>query len=179
MTRFVVAGTGRSASTWAAAIFRICGLNVTHQHVFTWDAVARQDWVWGDSIGEASYMAVPLLPHITDREPDTRIILLRRDREAVAASWVGRDGFRNPTSRPQFHECVRDMFPHVFDVDDPYEQALRYADAWNGYAEQFAHHVFDVEGLAPKTLFEVTGHADDYRHVLATGVSTTINSDKH
>ncbi|MCH9731592.1 MAG: hypothetical protein K0U84_18280 [Actinomycetia bacterium] len=179
MARFVVCGTGRSATTWAAAVFRICGLPVTHQKVFTWDSVAKRDWMWGDSVGEASYMSVPLLAGIAEREPDTVIILLRRDREAVAASWVGRDGFRNPKARPEFHACVRDMFPTVFDVDDPYKQALRYVDAWNGYAERFADHVFDVEGLPPRTLFEVTGHADDYRHVLATGVSTTINSDKH
>lgn len=179
MARFVVCGTGRSGTTWAAAIFRICGLPVTHQKVFTWDAVAAGAWDWGDSVGEASYMSVPLLGDIRAREPDTRIVLLRRDREAVAASWVGRDGFRNPKARPEFHDCVRDLFPHVFDVDDPYEQALRYVDAWNHHAERFAHHVFDVEGLAPRTLFQVTGRDADYRHVLATGVSTTINSDKH
>lgn len=179
MARFIVTGTGRSGTTYSQAIFRICGLNVTHQQVFTWETIKTKRWSWMARHGDSSYMAVPILPDIRRKEPDTLVILMKRDPKLVAESWLRRGAFTNHMDRaaPDLKRVLNQHFPDVLKSRDPMRRALNYVDTWNGYAEQYADHIYNIENVDPRELFEVTGHMDMYDSVLVNAVSHTINSD--
>ncbi len=178
MSRFLIVGAGRSGTTYAQAVHQVCGIPTSHQKVFTWASVAAGEWDWGTNVGEASFMAVPALPLIRHKEPDTRIVLIKRDIDAIAESWAARGAFQPDMgdTYPDWHDTITRMFPSVFSGETPVEQAKRYAMAWQIYAAAYADAVFDIESLSLPALFAATGQAAHYDEVLAGSISTTINS---
>lgn len=180
MSHFIICGTGRSGTTYCQAVLRVCGVNCSHQQVFTWANYTTRFWDWRDRDGDSSYMAVPLLDKITQYEPDTRIVLVKRNPLRVAWSWLGRGAFADDmdTALPDFASILNERFPDVLAADTPHDRAMRYVEAWNGYAEQYAHHVFDIESLVLPELFDAVGHLNRYDAVLAGAISETINTDR-
>lgn len=178
MSRFLIVGTGRSASTFCQAVFRVCGVRCTHQSVFTFGNYSSREWDWGDSEGEASFMAVPLLADIKNREPDTTIILVQRQTDMVVRSWLRRGLFHDDmaTKYPEFHAVLSDMFPNVLEGISPECRAWRYVQAWNGHAAQYADALFNVETMSLPALFVAAGQTHNYDHVLAHSISRTVNS---
>lgn len=178
MSRFLIVGTGRSGTTYCQAVLRVCGVSCTHQTVFTWDAWQHQSWDWGDSAGEASFMAVPLLPLIREREPDTRVVLVKRSPSKVVASWLNRGCFADDMGAhyPGFAQALNQLRPDVLKASTAEARAYHYVDVWNDYAAQHSDAVFYLESLRLPELFEVCGQGHMYDSVLAGSISKTINT---
>ena len=178
MSRFLIVGTGRSGTTYCQAVMRVCGVRCTHQTVFDWDSWQFSSWDWGEAQGEASFMAVPLLPKLRAREPDTRIVLVKRSPDKVVASWLKRGLFRDdmPHEYPGFTQALNTLFPEVLEASTPEERGFRYTQVWNDYAARYAHHTFDLETLSLPALFEACGQLPAYDETLAGSISKTINT---
>lgn len=176
--RFLIVGTGRSGTTYCQAVFRVCGVNCTHQTVFTFDGYPR--WDWGDVEGEASFMAVPFLADLRGREPGTTVVLVRRDHELVVGSWLklGLFGDDMHATHPGWHRILQRMFPDVLGEETPQARAFRYCVEWNHHAEQYADHVFDLQNLDLPELFAAVGHMDKYDAVLAHSIATDVNTHR-
>lgn len=178
MKRFLIVGTGRSATTYCQAVHQVCGVPTTHQKVFTWASYKARRWCWGDAVGEASFMAVPMLTWIREREPDTKIVLVKRNPAEVAASWVARGAFKDDMADryPDWHSVISTLFPSVFDGTTPIACAVRYAKAWTMYAAAYADTVLRVDDMTLPQLFEATGQTANFDAVLAGSISRRINS---
>lgn len=177
--RFLIVGTGRSGTTYCQAVFRVCGVNVSHQTVFNWDSWQTRSWDWGDSVGEASFMAVPLLPVIVKREPGTAIILVRRAAERVVASWLKRGLFGDDMGAeyPGFTKALNELFPHVLRASTPQERGESFVHEWNTYAAKYADVIFDLETMGLSELFHACNQKHMFDPVLAGSISKTINTD--
>lgn len=180
MSHVLIVGTGRSGTTYAQAVLRVCGVQCSHQKVFTWDCYRTRDWDWGDSEAEASFMAVPVLDTVRQREPDTKIILIVRDHYHVASSWIRRGLFGQDmaVTYPQMTEVLNDMFPHVLAQPTAADRALAYAKAWDEYAATRCDAMFAISTMSLPAFFIACGYEQHYDEVLAKSISATINSDQ-
>ena len=178
MSRFLIVGTGRSGTTYCQAVMRVCGVFCTHQTVFNWDSWQFSSWDWGESQGEASFMAVPLLPKLCEREPDTRIVLVKRHPDKVVASWLKRGLFRDDMGAyyPGFTQALNTLFPHVLEAETPEARGHQFVEVWNDYATQYAHTVLHLESMQLPVLFEACGQRHRYDAILAGSISKTINT---
>ncbi len=179
MARVLFTGTGRCGTTWVQAVLRVCGVNASHQTVFTFvDTMHTRQWDWRGFEVEASFMAVPVLPDIREREPDTKIVLLHRKPADVVRSWIKRGAFGDDMADeyPDWVEAINSIDPTVLAGSNPIERGHRYVDAWNAWAGRYAHHSIRVEETEPVELFEICGRMDAYDGVLANAISRTINT---
>jgi len=65
VSRFVVVGSGRCGTGWAAELLRQCGVNCGHERVFRWGTVLRGEPIdWGDWQADAAWTAVPRLAEL-------------------------------------------------------------------------------------------------------------------
>lgn len=174
---FIITGTGRSGTTYCQAVLRICGIDVTHQQTFTHEATLAGAWHWAGQDGEASFMAVPLLPLVHREEPTTTIVLVTRDPDAVARSWCALGVFADtmPVEYPAFNAVLVEHCHGVLDQPTAYERARAYVECWNTLARPYAHIELDLDRMQPADLFDAIGRCDAYDAVLAGAVSTTIN----
>lgn len=178
MSRFLIVGTGRSGTTYCQAVLRVCGIHCSHQTVFTFDNYVSRGWDWGGWDGEASFMAVPLLEDIKRCEPDTTVVLVTRDPVKVAYSWLQLGLFQGdmPQEYPGLYRVLTEMFPNVLEGETPQRRAMRYCQAWNAHAAQYADVIFDIDSLHPMNLCAAVGHPDKYDPMLTASIATDVNT---
>ena len=174
MGKFLIVGTGRSGTTYCKAILQICGIRTGHQEVFTWDTVKTGEWDWGEFAGEASFMAVPLLEKIKEREPNTTIVTVTRNIKAVESSWSKRGVFEPGWEKfyPDFYDALR---LYARQSDRPSDQLFAYQD----YAISMSDYVLDIENLTrnPYLLFTAVGRMYRYDESMVNLVATNANTD--
>lgn len=142
MSRFVVTGTGRCGTKWAATALRTAGILCGHEQVFTTDMLPQaQSPRWGAFEGDSSLAAVPymLTPGIARR------VLLVRHPLGFAGSLL-RVGPLLAGSQPDgLTRYLKARHPHVFDTDRETTAALRYWTVWNRQAADHADVVLRIE----------------------------------
>lgn len=90
MSRFVIVGSGRCGTGWAAELLRQCGVNCGHERVFRWGPLMRGEPIdWADYQADAAWTAVPRLAELGL----PAVLLTRHPLDAVrsmlALDWFG------------------------------------------------------------------------------------------
>lgn len=137
--KVLVVGTGRSGTGWCSRLLQSAGLNVGHEGVFGPEQAAGAtpiDWYGLD--GDASWLAVPLLP-----VADTRAVLVVRHPLDVVASLVHIDFLHRP-----LHSPYRDVAAaHVDLTGPPLDALLRFWICWNAQAASHVDTTFTLDAL--------------------------------
>jgi hypothetical protein len=131
----LVTGPGRCGTAWASKTLRLAGLDITHQGI-------RHDHVLGDLLpgdagadGDSSFEAAPVSARL--RSEGWRVVLLHRDPESVARSWVRlgvfTDDMRN--THTWWYASLLQHCPHVLDQDTSLARAAAYVDAWTALVD--------------------------------------------
>lgn len=182
MSKFIITGTGRCGTTYCKAILQICGINTGHQQVFNWDSVKTGEWDWTSDYGitdnldgDSSFMAVPLLEKVKEKEPDTTIITINRPLVNVLNSWQMRGVFVDgwETFYPEWAEQLDILTP------DGVERSIEWLERWNEKANLFSDYVLSIDNLTrnPHLLFQAIGKMDKYDASLVKLISTRANSN--
>ncbi|HET7584817.1 MAG TPA: hypothetical protein VFK13_07920 [Gemmatimonadaceae bacterium] len=196
--RFVVTGTGRSGTGYAAKLFNAAGLRCGHEDVFTdkpglWDSaaprqglVARAKEPLGRAKeelrrrrthfeGDASWMAVPRLA----RFKGVSFLQLRHP-IPVIRSFMGTKFFSNPLE----HRAQRRFASAHFEITgDDIRDAMRWWTFWNGLAAAHATMVYRLEDMGEPLFTEILRKlgvetpADRARVALST-VAGGVNSSR-
>jgi len=159
---------------WASEVFKSCGVNCGHQAVFRHRQSLGESVDWGHCLGDASFEAVPRLAEI-----DAVRVLIVRDPLAVMRSWRSLGLFVDTLSTWEhwglLSRVLDRYYPAVLAHPDGACQAALFWYYWNRTAVASADHVFKLEGLEPRTLFEAVGRGNQYR-TCADEVSRTTNT---
>lgn len=140
---FVVTGTGRSGTSWIAAVLNAVGVKTGHENVYGWEVMPWEDWQ-----GDASLNAIPLFALGAPRDGIEVVHLTRHPCWTLASiyhvglGWVGGEN-------PPMHRWL----PDLCTPDEPRTPAehferlceiwCRMIDAAEGYAEA----TFRIEDL--------------------------------
>lgn len=156
--RFLITGTGRSGTTWAANTLTANGVQCDHQQI-RHEHVLAGEYEWpADKIGESSYEAVPLLPHL--RPKVEQVVLLARHPVDVAHSWIQQgvftDEWRNQDDLLQ--KVLAKHLPGIDAQPDPASRALWFWLEWNRLALQYADLVLLLNNTTPHRLLIAVGH---------------------
>lgn len=157
---FVVTGTGRSGTGYAAALFTAAGLKCGHERWFhclpgytggqrppSWKDVARALKVeihrrQLDLRGDASWLAVPYLGDFGGQ-----VFLQLRHPVRVVDSLASWQFFSDPDGR---HRPYLRFASNHFEVSgDDILDAMRWWIAWNRYAEPHADVIYHLETMQP------------------------------
>lgn len=141
--RFVVTGTGRSGTGWAADV-----LGVGHQAMFTGDG-----FVESDAAGDVSFWAA------SQNLEGWRVVLLVRDPRLVVASWLNTGEFHAMIAAGHYRmwqHCNR-IDPAITTEYDVYRRAERYWYAVNYRMAQRADAILRVEDCTPEALGDACG----------------------
>lgn len=131
----LVTGPGRCGTAWAAKTLRLAGLDITHQGI-------RHEHVLGDLLpgdagpdGDSSFEAVPVSGLL--RSEGWKVVLLRRDPEKVARSWVRLGAFTGDMENTHtwWWTSLRQHCPEVLDHDTPLTRASAYVEAWTALVD--------------------------------------------
>lgn len=137
--RFVISGTGRSGTKYAASILNAMQIPCGHESIFT----AEGPREWGNARGDSSWMAAPFLEGF-----DGTVIHLVRDPLAVVNSLVGIGFFdETVTGHEPYRGFVREHLPAAFLSDDPVMRAATFVRLWNELIEPLADLRIKVEDL--------------------------------
>ena len=160
--RFVVTGTGRSGTTYAAQLYRAAGLTCGHEEVFTPRPGWRETAAPRSSLvgrlrqpvgqlreerrrsalrldGDASWMAAPRLPKVKAHR-----VLIVRHPILVIRSFMGTRFFSDPTrNRAQRGYALA----HMRVVGDDVLDTMRWWAFWNALAADHADTVLRLEDL--------------------------------
>ena len=178
---FLIVGAGRSGTTYCQAVHAICGIPTSHQKVFTWETSVTADAIdWRGFAGEASFMGVPKLDLLRLHHPEVRTVLVRRSSVDIGRSWVERGAFGSSMrdTYPDWATAIDVICPNAWSSRFDQGRAIKYAAAWQKYAESRVSYVFDLESMRLEDLFSATGHYQSYDACLAGSVSHNINSGR-
>ena len=158
--RFLIVGTGRCGTAWAASVLQAHGVqcghqSIRHQHVLGYGP----PFDWGDLQGVASFEAVPALPAL--RPQVDRVLLLVRSPLAMARSWLGLGAFGEDMEQQWelFSQVLRRFAPRALDEATPLARAVAYWLDWNRLAAPWADEVLPTDALNGRTLGMALGLA--------------------
>lgn len=156
--RFLITGTGRCGTTWAADVCDSVGLYVRHQSFRHEHALGLTPWSIGQFDGEVSHEAAP----VCDEFEGYRIVLLWRSWEKVVKSWMGLGMFQPGWEEPyhMFYDSIMRFCPEVCEWRRPVDQATQFWVSWNQLVVPYADVWLRVEGLTADGLLESIGWAD-------------------
>lgn len=155
--KFVIAGTGRSGTKWAAAALRSAGWLCGHEQVFPTDmlrhapvgkdgfseptSIGRLDG--GPFDGDSSLAAMPWLPYLSD---DVRKVLLVRHPLDVVASLLATGPLLAGSQPVGLMKYLHREMPDVVDGgQSEVDAAARYWMRWNLAAARHADTVLRLE----------------------------------
>lgn len=160
--KFVICGSGRCGTLWAAEVLRAGAVNCGHQAIFRHETVLGRDWKWGHHHGDSSFEAVPMLDDI-----DAIKIALVREPLAVMRSWRGLGLFVDRVDTWQYWGLLSRVLdahmPAVLSCSDPMAAAAMYWLGWTKLAVQRCDEWFRIESLEPHTLFDAVQRSNQYR----------------
>jgi len=149
--------------------------------VFTWEtSIGAGEIDWRGFDGEASFMGVPKLDLLRWHHPEVRTVLVRRSPVDIGRSWVERGAFGDDMRAvyPDWSTAIDVICPNAWTSRFDQGRAIKYAAAWQKYAESRVAHVFDLESMQLNQLFSATGQLHNYDSCLAGSVSHNINSGR-
>ena len=171
--RFVVTGTPRSATGYAALLFRDMAIACTHERVFKprGALIDILDWYDSASSGESSWLAWAFLGVLPGRVPVLHTV---RD------PWKVVDSLAHPNNilpkrasldrnKQQFRECIRRYCPAVFDYDGDIDRAAALVVHWNARIEEAVERFdcpytrYRVEDISESTVSGLLEAVDVYR----------------
>lgn len=156
MIAFVITGTGRSGTMWAAEALTAAGLPCAHEHsCSSWDDDYGDDQVWRDmpgGLGESSWQAAPFVGAM--QRAGVPVVHLVRHPIEVASSLIGNNMLQPILGEPlPWHRFIEaHIGDHIFRLH-PHDRALRFWTEWNRQIEQP-----DLRWLQPVTWV-------DFRHL--------------
>ena len=130
MDHFVITGTGRSGTRYAAELFTRLGLPCSHQRVFS-DSYNLSGWKlgWDGKIGDSSAFAAPFV----DTLPETTLIIHQvRDPRLVINSMIEHQHV--PGQRAKSDKGLRFLerhVPRVMSIEGLPARAARFWTEWN------------------------------------------------
>ncbi len=144
--RFVVVGTGRSGTKYAAELFTRLGIPCGHEASFSAEPSALAELA-----GDASFGMVPFLQDFTG-------VVFHQTRHplAVLRSIVSTGFFTAPGPYAPYLDLITRSTPTLADRPDPIDKAMHYIVQWNQMAEPFARLRWRVEDLPAPVLAEAT-----------------------
>lgn len=140
---FVIIGTGRSGTTFIAKHFQKGGVRISHEQYFTHKGPylrnPGRDW---RTRGEASWLAVPYLPH----RSMPAIHQVRHPHAVIASLFkIGFFDSRYYAEHKPFADFARRHFTFS---DDPLQSSLRWYLEWNQRCEQITDRRYRIEHVA-------------------------------
>ncbi len=142
--RFVLVGSGRSGTRYAATVFSQLGMPCGHEAVFGW----RQE-VPANLVGDASFCAVPYLG--SSAKPRAVFHQVRHPL-AVLRSIIATGFFADPGQFSPHLELIERSLPEIKRRQTPLAKAMYFIVRWNRMCEPFAHLRWRVEALDAPTL---------------------------
>lgn len=169
-SKFLITGTGRCGTTYAAEVFKSCGVNCGHQQV-----LKHQIKEWGDFEGDASYEAVP---HLKELKGKVIIIHLKRDKQKVIDSYLRTKTFADgwEQSHAELYNSIKRFAPEVLKKKNEHARVTAFYYAWLKHCEKYADFSFNLETLDDKELFKAAGHEDKYDSEKVALIPKDINS---
>lgn len=134
MIDFVITGTGRSGTMWAAKALTAAGLPCAHEHsCSSWEDDYSDDQVWRDmpgGLGESSWQAAPFVGAM--QRAGVPVVHLVRDPIEVASSLVANEMLLpvDDTPLPWHQFIAAHIGDHIFRLH-PHDRALRFWTEWN------------------------------------------------
>jgi hypothetical protein len=173
---FVITGTGRCGTVYAAKLLTSLGHPCTHESIFTPEGIfyalktlgsgslknskcsKKENSNWYPEgvlpVGESSYMAANFLGHKILN--GVKIVHLIRDPAKVIFSWIRFGYFQNKTHKllKPWEDNISIEIPEIWHYDNPIERACYYYLAWNKLIElnadeslYFKHRIEDGNGF--------------------------------
>ncbi len=156
--RFLITGTGRCGTTWAANTLTANGVPCSHQHI-RHEHVLAGAYEWPDgAVGDSSYEAVPLLPHL--RPMVAKVVVLVRHPVDVAHSWLQLGVFTDEwrTQDDLLQKVLAKHLPAIYGQPDAASRALWFWLEWNRLALQYADTVLLLNNTTPHRLLTAVDH---------------------
>jgi hypothetical protein len=144
--RFVVVGSGRSATRYASELFCQLGVPCGHESFF-----AAQRAEASSFVGDASFGAVPFLAGF-----DGVVLHQVRHPLAVLRSILATGFFVRPGQYAPYLELIERELPGMASRADPVRKAMHFIVQWNLLCEPFARLRWQVETLDAATLARAT-----------------------
>lgn len=157
---FVVVGSGRSGTKYAAELFTRLGIPCGHEAVFGWTPQTA-----GTLAGDASFLAVPFLETF-----DGAVYHQVRHPLAVLRSIMATRFFEDPGPYAPHLALIERFLPGVRDIEGALRRAMFFIVQWNLLCEPRARLRWRVETLDPPTLREASllaGHARSLEECVA------------
>lgn len=175
MRRIILTGSGASGLGYIAELLRTIGIKCGHGEVFT----AAEEFDWGESVVDASWLAVPWLRLCNDE----LVIHVVRDPLRVAQSMVP---FFDPQTRideanahwTAQRNAVRRIFPEVFRTADPFARFCSFYKLWNAEIERRANMRVRIEEVTDHflvTICEFFGHLYEGHMLVRARAETPTN----
>lgn len=139
--RLVITGTGKSGTTYMAALLNASGIACGHQSVFSWAGIRWRPEYEAD----ASWIAAPYLYSF-----DGVVLHVVREPLACIRSLVGMDWFGNRSKK--LDRGRRFLRSHFGVTGDDVRDAMRYYVEWNRSIEPYATHRVRLEDMPSPTL---------------------------
>ena len=142
MKRFLVTGSGRSGTRYTATLFNALDVPCGHEDVFGRpQGIGRRPIDWKSYQGDASWLAVPLLPL-------DEVVVLHQVRHPldVVRSLVG-TGVLREDRNGRFPRFLRKCFPEVLAVESEIERAAWRWRILNERIEPHAAITYRLEDL--------------------------------
>ena len=166
--RFLIVGSGRCGTGFAAKALTLMGLPCGHEAVYDWnESTSGTEDRWDGLAGDSSLAAGG---YLDDVPSDWPIVLLVRDPLAVVASWLGNRFFADSCPPSCGHDpgehlatpyvqWMNRTYPGIFDgADDELGRAIAWTARWNHLLRYCADRVLLVEQIDADTL---AGLVDD------------------
>lgn len=139
--RFVVAGTGRCGTGWAARVLTLAGVRCGHESVLDHDRQRSLERVPSTTlVGDASLAA----GRYVDQLPDVQVLHLVRDPLDCLRSWMGDAFFEDLTS--PYAEMMTAEIPELHD-EDKLGRAILWIAWWTRTIGLRARGVYRMERL--------------------------------
>src|SRR5690349_10525286 len=133
---FLVVGSGRSGTRYAAELFTALGIPCGHEAMF-----AEPDRR-ATLVGDASFGAVAFLP-----EFEGVVFHQVRHPLAVLRSILATGFFTDPGTYVAYRELIEATLPDITRLASPIEKAMHYIVGWNRLCEEAASLRWRVEDL--------------------------------
>lgn len=124
---FLIIGTGRCGTGYAAGLVTACGFPTGHEEVF---GPSGPGYVPRGMVGDSSWLAVPYL----EAQPGPKIVHLVRDPLRVVCSFVGIRFFSSP-AHGMWQAFAFKHVPQLLPGDD-LGSAIRWTVEWNDRCEK-------------------------------------------
>jgi hypothetical protein len=154
--RFVVVGTGRSGTSYAARLFTELDVPCGHEAAFDPEATDRP------LMGDASFGIVAFLARFAG-------VVFHQVRHplAVLRSMLATDFFSNPGQYTPYYQLLQSSLPRLECRGTPLRKAMYYIVAWNRLCEPAATLRWRIESLDAETLSRATALIGCERSVVA------------